>query len=174
MVLGGSCLLLVVFGIPETYAPTLLAQRAKRRRVEENRPELHSDERVDSSIKQLMHRTLLRPFKMFSTEVSHFQVNIYTLETGANEFPCLTLPLQPILVLVSMYLSIVYGLLYGLFEVSLFSLPPRPFDFHLEIFPCTFLLEQRFRHSPLSGAISEVLTRLSLAYCLLVLGSGLR
>ncbi|KAH9814728.1 major facilitator superfamily domain-containing protein [Melampsora americana] len=91
MIVGGGCLAMVFFGLPETYAPILLAKRAKQRRLDENRPELYSDhERDDFSLKGILHRTLLRPFKMLASE--------------------------PILVLVTVYLSIVYGLLYGLFE----------------------------------------------------------
>ncbi|KAG0145916.1 hypothetical protein CROQUDRAFT_45074 [Cronartium quercuum f. sp. fusiforme G11] len=91
MILGGTFLVFIIFCLPETYAPVLLARRAKRRRAAENRSELYADhERADFSVSGILQRTILRPFKMLASE--------------------------PILVLVTIYTSIVYGLLYALFE----------------------------------------------------------
>lgn len=73
--------------LPETFAPVLLVRKAKRLRKQD--PELNKDlfaphERTDWSIKGVAHRTLLRPFQIIAQE--------------------------PILVLITIYLSVVYGM----------------------------------------------------------------
>ncbi|KZT25535.1 MFS general substrate transporter [Neolentinus lepideus HHB14362 ss-1] len=93
MIFSGACCILGIVFLPETYAPVLLAKKAKRLRKED--PEKYKDlyaeqDRQDWSFKGLMHRTLLRPFHM--------------------------LAMEPILVLVTVYLAVVYGVLYSLFE----------------------------------------------------------
>jgi hypothetical protein len=91
----------VVLFLPETYHPILLAHRAKKLRKEdpEKNKELYAPiEKADFTFKSLVSRTLGRPFKMLAVE--------------------------PILLLVTIYLSVVYGLLYALFSVSL-NLSPR-------------------------------------------------
>ncbi|KAM0792068.1 hypothetical protein ACM66B_004773 [Microbotryomycetes sp. NB124-2] len=80
--------------LPETYHPALLAKKAKKLRKEEpeKNAKLYADlERADFSPKTLVTRTLGRPFIMLATE--------------------------PILLLVTIYLSVVYGLLYATFSV---------------------------------------------------------
>ncbi|ORY88386.1 major facilitator superfamily domain-containing protein [Leucosporidium creatinivorum] len=88
------CASLVVLFLPETYHPKLLAKRAKKLRKEnpETNKDLYADlERADFSFKSIVTRTIARPFVMLATE--------------------------PILMLVTIYLSIIYGLLYALFSV---------------------------------------------------------
>ncbi|KAF9069463.1 major facilitator superfamily domain-containing protein [Rhodocollybia butyracea] len=89
-----STLLMFVF-LPETYAPVLLQKKAKRLRKQATTPEAKQaifaeHEKQDFNFGPLIHRTLFRPFQM--------------------------LLLEPILVLVTIYLSVVYGVLYALFE----------------------------------------------------------
>ncbi|KAJ3723760.1 major facilitator superfamily domain-containing protein [Lentinula raphanica] len=91
---GASTLMLIAL-LPETYAPVILLKKAKKMRKEAATPEIAKTiyaehEKQDFSFGPLVHRTLYRPFQM--------------------------LLLEPILVLVTIYLSIVYGVLYALFE----------------------------------------------------------
>ncbi|KAG5644441.1 hypothetical protein DXG03_008536 [Asterophora parasitica] len=79
--------------IPETYAPIILAKKAKRMRKEDpvvNKRIYAQWEKQDWSIRGIVHRTLYRPFHMLSME--------------------------PVLVLITTYLSLVYGILYALFQ----------------------------------------------------------
>ncbi|GAA5844249.1 hypothetical protein JCM9279_001738 [Rhodotorula babjevae] len=91
---GAASWLIIAIFLPETYHPVLLKQRAKRMRKEN--PEQHGDkyaelEKADFSLKSLVQRTLARPLIMLAVE--------------------------PIVLAVTVYLSVVYGLLYGLFSV---------------------------------------------------------
>ncbi|KPV73417.1 uncharacterized protein RHOBADRAFT_29141 [Rhodotorula graminis WP1] len=91
---GAASWVIVAIFLPETYHPILLKQRAKRLRKED--PERHGDkyaelEKADFGFKSLVQRTLARPLIM--------------------------LVVEPIVLAVTVYLSIVYGLLYGLFSV---------------------------------------------------------
>ncbi|KAF9458424.1 multidrug transporter [Collybia nuda] len=93
MIFAGACTLVMLFTLPETYAPVLLLKKAKRMRKSE--PEANAKlyaehEKQDWSPKGVIHRTLYRPFIM--------------------------LAMEPILVLITIYLSLVYGLLYALFQ----------------------------------------------------------
>lgn len=88
---GASTLLMMVL-LPETYAPIILLKKAKRLRKQAATPEAASaifaeHEKQDFALGPLVHRTLYRPFQM--------------------------LLLEPILVLVTVYLSVVYGVLYA-------------------------------------------------------------
>ncbi|GAA6034746.1 hypothetical protein JCM8097_001149 [Rhodosporidiobolus ruineniae] len=85
---------LIAIFLPETYHPKLLAKRAKKMRKEE--PEKHAErygelERADFSLKSIVTRTLARP--------------------------CVMLVVEPLVLVVTLYLSLVYGILYGLFSV---------------------------------------------------------
>lgn len=80
--------------LPETYHPILLKKRAKRMRKED--PEKHGDkyaelERADFSLKSIAQRTLLRPIIMLFVE--------------------------PIVLAVTIYLSVVYSVLYATFSI---------------------------------------------------------
>ncbi|KAF9044209.1 MFS polyamine transporter [Panaeolus papilionaceus] len=90
MIFAGVCTLIVIPLIPETYAPVLLLQKAQRLRKEDPiaTKDLYAEhEKQDWSFKGVVHRTLFRPFSMLAQE--------------------------PILVLITIYLSVVYGLLYA-------------------------------------------------------------
>ncbi|KAA1477951.1 MFS polyamine transporter [Dentipellis sp. KUC8613] len=90
-IFAGVCSMLVVVLLPETYAPVILKKKAIARRKAENNPELYAEiERQGWSFHELLHRTVFRPFIM--------------------------LLLEPILLFVTIYLSIVYGVIYALFE----------------------------------------------------------
>ncbi|KIJ38750.1 hypothetical protein M422DRAFT_176210, partial [Sphaerobolus stellatus SS14] len=94
MIFAAFCLTLLIIWVPETYSPILLTHRARRMRKED--PEkwgtkYAAAEHADFRIKALLERTLFRPFLMLARE--------------------------PILVLVTVYMSIIYGLLYALFSV---------------------------------------------------------
>lgn len=89
-IFAGVCTLIVIPCLPETYAPVILQKKAKRMRKEDpaaNKDVYAEHEKQDWSIKGVIHRTLFRPFKM--------------------------LAMEPILLLVTVYLSVVYGLLYA-------------------------------------------------------------
>jgi MFS transporter, DHA1 family, multidrug resistance protein len=90
MIFAGFCSLLALVALPETYPPVLLANKAKRLRKADpvaNKNLYAELDKQDWSVMGVLRRTLLRPFHM--------------------------LALEPILVLVTIYLSIVYGLLYA-------------------------------------------------------------
>ncbi|GAA6059190.1 hypothetical protein JCM10212_005535 [Sporobolomyces blumeae] len=83
----------IIFFLPETYHPKLLKSRAKKLRKED--PERNKDkyaemEKADFSVKSLIVRTGGRPAKMLVSE--------------------------PVVLTVTLYLSVVYGTLYGLFS----------------------------------------------------------
>ncbi|EIW51893.1 MFS general substrate transporter [Trametes versicolor FP-101664 SS1] len=80
--------------IPETYAPAILLKRAKRLRAETGDPHITTEQELfRKSLKEIVVETAIRPFQMIATE--------------------------PILTLMSMYASLIYGLLYAFF----FSFP---------------------------------------------------
>lgn len=90
-IFSGVCLALVVFTLPETYAPIILKKKARRIRKETN------DERYKAPIelvkiewKDRLNKTLLKPFIMLAQE--------------------------PMLLVMTIYLSFVYGVVYLLFE----------------------------------------------------------
>ncbi|KAB8772384.1 hypothetical protein FH972_026673 [Carpinus fangiana] len=81
---------------PETFAPVILSQRAERLRHKTKNWALHSRaDMVQVSPKDIAWRYLMRPFVMMS--------------------------LEPILVLITLYMSLVYGILYLFFEAYPYS-----------------------------------------------------
>ncbi|KAJ7626786.1 MFS polyamine transporter [Roridomyces roridus] len=93
MMFAGACTLFTAICIPETYAPVLLLRKVReQRRVDpEGSKRLYAaHEKQDWSAWGIVKRTLFRPFIMLSEEL--------------------------ILVLVTIYISIIYGVLYMLFE----------------------------------------------------------
>ncbi|KAF5371182.1 hypothetical protein D9758_004213 [Tetrapyrgos nigripes] len=89
---GVSSLVMIAF-LPETYGPVILQKKARRLRKADpvaNKDVIAEHEKQDWSFKSTLHRTLYRPFIMLAKE--------------------------PILVLITTYLSVVYGVLYALFE----------------------------------------------------------
>ncbi|KAF8637055.1 hypothetical protein AX16_010910 [Volvariella volvacea WC 439] len=94
MAFAGACTIATAIFLPETYGPIILANKAKRLRIladnEKQASQIYAEhERRDWSLSGIVHQTLYRPFQM--------------------------LALEPILVLVTVYLSLVYGLIYALF-----------------------------------------------------------
>lgn len=77
--------------VPETYAPVLLQRRAKKLRYETRNWALHSKaDETDVNLKMLARKYLLRPYIMLFRE--------------------------PILLLVTLYMALIYGILYLFFE----------------------------------------------------------
>lgn len=93
MIFAGFCTLFGIAFLPETYEPVLLAQKAKRLRAlnpEKSKDVYAESEKIEWTASELLNRTVLRPFKMLLVE--------------------------PILLLVTVYLSVVYGIIYAMFE----------------------------------------------------------
>lgn len=87
---AGSCTLLGLFFLPETFAPVLLTRKAKRLRranPEKNKDLYTESERVSWAPRAVLERTIFRPFKMLLVE--------------------------PILLLATIYLSVTYGVIYA-------------------------------------------------------------
>ena len=90
MIFAGVCTAIMIPTLPETYAPVILLKKARRLRKQEpvKYKDLYAEhEKQDWSIRGIIKRTLFRPFEMLLKE--------------------------PILFLVTVYLSMVYGLLYA-------------------------------------------------------------
>ncbi|KAL1938779.1 hypothetical protein VTO73DRAFT_11382 [Trametes versicolor] len=93
MIFAGTCTIAAIAFLPETYAPVLLqwkAQKLRKADPQANAGVYAEHEKSDWSAKGIFHRTLYRPVQM--------------------------LIFEPILLLVTVYLSLVYGVLYALFE----------------------------------------------------------
>ncbi|KAJ7626934.1 MFS polyamine transporter [Roridomyces roridus] len=93
MIFAGACTLFTACFLPETYAPVILLRKVKeRRRVDpEGGQWLYAaHEKEDWSALGIVKRTLFRPFIMLSEEL--------------------------ILVLVTLYICLIYGVMYMLFE----------------------------------------------------------
>ncbi|KAN0061677.1 hypothetical protein ACQY0O_005668 [Thecaphora frezii] len=93
MIFAGAVWLLTLVLLPETFAPVLLVRKAKRlRRLDPvaNANLYAPHERTDWSLGGVVHRTVYRPFQILVQET--------------------------MLVAITVYLSVVYGLLYMLFE----------------------------------------------------------
>ena len=94
--------------LPETYVPVLLKRKARQLRYETGNPALHSKlEETPVDIKDFLVRYLSRPFVM--------------------------LCLEPILLLMTLYISFTFGIVYLLFVVSITKtsswLPVQPLIF---------------------------------------------
>ena len=97
MIFAGVCTAVVCFSMPETYGPIILQKKVNRLRKEDPVQNAHlycQHERQDWSFKGVVSRTIFRPFKM--------------------------LVLEPILLLITIYTAIVYGLLYACGSFFLF------------------------------------------------------
>ncbi|KAI4523073.1 MFS general substrate transporter, partial [Schizophyllum commune Loenen D] len=93
LIFSGFCVAMLFLFVPETYEPTLLKWKARRMRKADpqgNARLYAPNEREDWSPAGVFHSTIYRPFHMFFTE--------------------------PILLLVTVYVSLVYGILYALFS----------------------------------------------------------
>jgi DHA1 family multidrug resistance protein-like MFS transporter len=95
-IFAGSCTLLSVV-VPETYAPVLLAQKAKRLRTADPVKNKHiyaESDRVSWSFFAILERTIFRPFKMQLVE--------------------------PILLLTTIYISLAHGVMFASMFVTSF------------------------------------------------------
>ncbi|KAI9487756.1 MAG: major facilitator superfamily domain-containing protein [Benjaminiella poitrasii] len=89
MIFAGVMWIIICF-LPETYHPVLLAKRAKRIRAETGDPTYVTvEEEFPVPISELVQANLVRPFIMICTE--------------------------PILTLMSLYIAVIYALLYAFF-----------------------------------------------------------
>ncbi|OAP58368.1 hypothetical protein AYL99_07458 [Fonsecaea erecta] len=90
MILAGLCLAILTFTVPETYTPVLLDRRAKKLRKETGNSKFVTERDLDvRPLTQQLAIFLLRPLQL--------------------------LFLEPIVLLISLYMSVLYGLLYMFF-----------------------------------------------------------
>jgi multidrug resistance protein len=90
LILAGVAWALITFTVPETYAPSLLKARAKKLRKTENDPKFVTEQEIDSRpLSEKIRVFMLRPFQL--------------------------LFLEPIVLFISTYMSVLYGLLYMFF-----------------------------------------------------------
>lgn len=91
LIMAGSFGLMAFFLVPETYAPILLHKRAKKIRYETKNWAIHAEyDEEQVTGKDIASKFVARPIKMLFTE--------------------------PILILVTIYMSLIYGILYLFFE----------------------------------------------------------
>lgn len=128
MIYSGVCLILHCFIVPETFAPVLLQRKARRLRKADpvgNKDVYAEHERGDWSAKGVIHRAVFRPVEMVLKE--------------------------KILVLVTVYLSFVYGILYCRecfwTPFSLVLIEPHPIVF--EALPVVFIEKRNFSYRQL-------------------------
>ena len=90
LILAGVSWFLITFTVPETYAPELLKRRAKKLRKAENDPAYVTEAELDSRpLGEKLRIFFFRPFQL--------------------------LFLEPIVLFISIYMSVLYGLLYMFF-----------------------------------------------------------
>ncbi|KAL2408158.1 MFS-rype transporter paaT [Exophiala dermatitidis] len=90
LILSGLCWLVLTFTIPETYAPSILDKRAKKLRKETGDMRYVTEKDIDARpIGEQLRIFLIRPLQL--------------------------LFLEPIVFLISLYMSVLYGLLYMFF-----------------------------------------------------------
>ncbi|KAI1772878.1 major facilitator superfamily domain-containing protein [Hypoxylon cercidicola] len=90
MIMAGVMWLLITFTMPETYAPTILARRAKKLRKETGDQDWVTEQDIDKRpLGDRLRVFLIRPFQLLFTEL--------------------------IVLLMSLYMSVLYGLLYMFF-----------------------------------------------------------
>lgn len=90
LILAGSAWLMITLTVPETYTPIILARRAKKMRKETGSDKYVTEKDLDSRpLGQTMKLFLLRPIQL--------------------------LVMEPIVLLVSIYMAVLYGLLYMFF-----------------------------------------------------------
>ncbi|KAK9424306.1 putative SpoC [Seiridium unicorne] len=90
-IMGGACIILVLFGLPETLAPKILQARAAGMRKSGALPGARTafDDKTPAGFVDVVRIYLMRPFVLLATE--------------------------PILVLITIYQSFIYGILYLVF-----------------------------------------------------------
>lgn len=90
LILSGVVWILITFTIPETYAPTILASRAKKMRKETGNQDFVTEQDLDMRpMGERLRIFLIRPFQLLFAELIVF--------------------------LISIYMSVLYGLLYMFF-----------------------------------------------------------
>ncbi|OQO09920.1 hypothetical protein B0A48_04275 [Cryoendolithus antarcticus] len=90
LILSGAIYVLMTFTVPETYAPTILSKRAKKLRKETGDSKYVTEQDIDlRPLKERLRVFLIRPFQL--------------------------LFLEPIVFFISLYMSVLYGLLYMFF-----------------------------------------------------------
>ncbi|KAI5298407.1 hypothetical protein KEM55_003434, partial [Ascosphaera atra] len=90
LILAGAAWTQMTFTVPETYTPTLLKKRAKKMRKETGDQTYVTEQELDSRpMGEKLRIVLLRPFQL--------------------------LILEPIVLFISLYMSVLYGLLYMFF-----------------------------------------------------------
>ncbi|KAI1814524.1 MFS general substrate transporter [Poronia punctata] len=90
LILAGIVWLVITFTVPETYAPTILASRAKKLRKETGQSDWVTEQDLDMRpLGERMRIFLIMPLKLLFTEL--------------------------IVLLISLYMSVLYGLLYMFF-----------------------------------------------------------
>jgi MFS family permease len=90
LILSGCAWILITFTVPETYAPALLTRRAKKMRKETGDNKYVTEAELDT-----------RPFGQ--------RLRIFLIR------PLQLLFLEPIVLFISIYMSVLYGLLYMFF-----------------------------------------------------------
>lgn len=90
LIMAGIVWVLISFTVPETYAPTILARRAKKLRESTGEQDHVTEQDIDMRpLRERMPKFLLRPFQLLFGELIVF--------------------------LISLYMSVLYGLLYMFF-----------------------------------------------------------
>ena len=85
--MGGISFVLILFFLPETYAPVVLIQKASELRRRTHNWGIHAkQEEVEVDVRELLTKNFTRPIRMLITE--------------------------PVLMLVSFYMAFIYALLY--------------------------------------------------------------
>ena len=91
MIMGALFWLIALACVPESFAPVLLSRRAKRIRFETKNWAIHAKaDEAQVNFHEILVKYLLRPFHMLAFE--------------------------PILLLVTLYMALIYGILYLFFE----------------------------------------------------------
>lgn len=103
-IMGGSCTVLVFFGLPETYAPIILQ---KRQRLD---PDFQNQPTESGGWNKFVRVYLVRPFGKFSS-LPVFWPCILLIRAST-----VLLATEPILVLMTLYQAFVYGILYIVFS----------------------------------------------------------
>ena len=90
LIVSGFIYILMLLTVPETYAPTILLKRARRLRKETGDHTYVTEQELDRRpLPETLKVFILRPFQLLFTEI--------------------------IVLLVSLYMSVLYGLLYMFF-----------------------------------------------------------
>ena len=90
LIVAGFIYVLMTFTVPETYAPTILLKRARRLRKETGDPTFVTEQEIDRApLSDQLTEFIIRPFQLLFRELIVF--------------------------LLSIYMSVLYGLLYMFF-----------------------------------------------------------